>query len=76
MAQNAHLGKTYNVQSEKVGDGVISKVIFTKVCFKGKITAKFKLEPKISHNFPTEKMNEIFQQTTYTKQMLLNRLAT
>jgi hypothetical protein len=41
MAQNAHLGKTHNVQSEKVRDEVISQVRFTKVCFEGKFTAKF-----------------------------------
>jgi hypothetical protein len=49
MAQNAHLGKTHNmhlgkthnVQPEKVGNGVISTVKFTKVCLKGKFTAKF-----------------------------------
>ena len=53
MAQNAHLGKTHNVRSEKVGDGVISKVKFTKVCLEGKITAKFKAQRKMSHNFST-----------------------
>ena len=53
MAQNAHLGKTHNVRSEKVGDGVISEVKFTKVCFKGKITAKFKAQAKMSNNFWT-----------------------
>jgi hypothetical protein len=41
MAQNADLGKIHNVQSDKVRDGVISGVKFTKVCFKGKFTAKF-----------------------------------
>jgi hypothetical protein len=41
MAQNAHLGKTHNVQSEKIRDGVISGINFTKVCFKGKFMAKF-----------------------------------
>jgi hypothetical protein len=32
---------THNVQSEKVRDGVISGVTFTKACFEGKFTAKF-----------------------------------
>ena len=51
MAQNAHLGQIHNVRSEKVVDGVISGVKFAKVCFKGKITAKFKAQPKMSHYF-------------------------
>jgi hypothetical protein len=41
MAQNAHLGKTHNVQSEKARDEVILVIKFTKVYFKGKFTAKF-----------------------------------
>jgi hypothetical protein len=32
IARNAHLGKMHNVQSEKVGDGVISGVKFTLFC--------------------------------------------
>jgi hypothetical protein len=46
----ARLGKAHNVQSEKIRDGVISGIKFTKVCFKGKFTAKFKGKPKMPNN--------------------------
>jgi hypothetical protein len=36
-----------------MSDGVILEVQFTKVCFKGKITVKFKAQPTMSHNFST-----------------------
>jgi hypothetical protein len=40
IAQNAHLGKIHNLQYLKLKDGVIAEVKLTKVCFKGKLTAK------------------------------------
>jgi hypothetical protein len=41
--------------------------------FKRKITAKFTAQWKISHNFSTVKIDEIFQQTISRKPMLRNR---
>jgi hypothetical protein len=78
MAQNAHLGKTHDVQFEKIWDVVISGVKFTKVCFKGKFTTKFQ---STAENVPQlfngiRDRRKTHQQTTYRKPMPWKRLVT
>ena len=44
MAQNAHLSNVHNVQSEKVRDGVISRVKFTKFVSNAKLQPNVKVQ--------------------------------